>query len=62
MFVAIHELAHIMSLTLGHNKEFMKNFKFLLKNAVEIGIYRNVDYSKNKTDFCGMKITNTPLK
>lgn len=62
MFVAIHELAHIMSITIGHNKEFMKNFKFLLENAVEIGVYQKVDYTKQNTDFCGMKITNTPLK
>jgi len=62
MFVAIHELAHIMSVTLGHNKEFMTNFKFLLNNAVEVGVYKKVDYTKNNTEFCGMKITNTPLK
>lgn len=62
MFVAIHELAHIMSVTLGHNKEFMTNFKFLLENAVEVGVYEKIDYNKNSVDFCGMKITNTPLK
>ena len=29
-FVAIHELAHIMSVDTGHTKEFWTNFKFLL--------------------------------
>ena len=40
MFVAIHELAHIASETIGHNDEFWNNFKFLLDNAVEIKIYK----------------------
>ena len=28
-FVALHELAHIMSVSIGHTKEFWKNFKFM---------------------------------
>ena len=31
-FVAIHELGHVMSKTVGHNDEFWENFKFLLQN------------------------------
>ena len=61
MFVTIHELAHIMSRTYGHNQEFNNNFKFLLINAIKIGIYQNIDYSKNKTNFCGMVVDNSPL-
>ena len=26
MFVAIHELAHVMSVTIGHNKEFYTKY------------------------------------
>lgn len=61
MFVTIHELAHIMSKTYGHNQEFNNNFKFLLINAIKIGIYQNINYSKNKTNFCGMIVDNSPL-
>ena len=61
MFVTLHELAHIMSKSYGHNDEHHKNFKFLLINAIKIGIYNNVNYSKNKTDFCGMVVDNSPL-
>ena len=61
MFVAIHELAHIMSLSLGHNEEFKRNFKFLLKRAIEIGVYKKKDYSKENVKFCGMEIKSTPL-
>ena len=59
-FVSIHEVAHIMTKSVGHNKEFWDNFKFLLENAKEIGIYSPVDYAKNPTEYCGMDITDNP--
>ena len=46
-FVAIHELGHVMTESVGHTKEFWQNFKFLLKDAVKLGIYKPVDYKKN---------------
>ena len=60
-FVAIHELGHVMSKTVGHNDEFWENFKFLLQNAVEMQIYNPIDYKKNPTEYCGMTITDNPL-
>jgi len=59
-FVGIHELAHTMTTSIGHKQEFWKNFKFLLENAVKIGIYTPVDYKKNKQSYCGMLITDNP--
>ena len=59
-FVAIHELGHVMTESVGHKKEFWQNFKFLLKNAVKIGIYQPVDYKKKPKNYCGMKITDNP--
>jgi hypothetical protein len=59
-FVAIHELAHIMSATVGHNDEFWNNFKYLLDNAVEMGIYKPIDYRKDPEGYCGMDITDNP--
>jgi hypothetical protein len=60
-FVAIHELAHTMTESIGHEEEFWDNFKFLLENAVKCKIYRPVDYSKKPKDYCGMKINESPL-
>jgi hypothetical protein len=60
-FVAIHELSHIMTKTEGHKQEFWKNFKFLLENAKDAGIYEPVDYKNEPQDYCGMKITDNPL-
>ena len=60
-FVAIHELAHIMSESTGHTEEFWDNMKYLLEEASKQGIYNPVDYSKNPTDYCGTEINSTPL-
>jgi len=60
-FVAVHELGHVMTESVGHTKEFWQNFKFLLKNAVKIGIYQPIDYKKKPKNYCGMKITDNPF-
>jgi len=60
MFVTIHELAHIMSKSIGHNQEFYKNFKFLLTEAVEAGIYSPVNFQSNPVKYCGVNVTNNP--
>lgn len=60
MFVAIHEVAHIMTKSIGHKPEFWNNFKFLLENAAEIGVYTPVDYKENPESYCGMEITDNP--
>ncbi len=59
-FVAIHELSHLMTKSIGHEDEFWNNFKFLLKCAVEIGIYKPVDYSNEPQSYCGMEIDDNP--
>ena len=60
MFVALHELAHTMTKSIGHTQEFWNNFRVLLRNARNLGIYERVDYDKNPVDYCGTKITNDP--
>jgi hypothetical protein len=61
MFVGIHEMAHISSETYGHNDEFKENFIFLLKEAISIGVYKNVDYRDNPIHYCGMTLNSNPL-
>ncbi len=62
MYVAIHELAHIVTVSVGHTPEFTKNFKSLLKYAIEANVYKLVDYSKNPEEYCGMNINKNILK
>jgi hypothetical protein len=59
-FVALHELSHIMTKSVGHKQDFWQNFKFLLQNAKAAGIYDPVDYKKNPKNYCGMKINDNP--
>jgi hypothetical protein len=60
-FVAIHELSHIMTVSIGHKQEFWQNFKFLLENAKTANIYDPVDYKKNPEEYCGMTISDNPF-
>jgi len=59
-FVAIHELAHIATQSIGHTDEFWSNFKFLLQEAAKISVYNPVDYKKEPRQYCGMTITDNP--
>lgn len=59
-FVAIHELAHVMSESVGHGPEFWKNFRFLLKEAISIDIYQYQDFREKPVAYCGTQITDTP--
>jgi len=60
-FVALHELSHIMTSSIGHKQDFWKNFKFLLENAKIAKIYDPVDYKNNPENYCGMTITDNPF-
>jgi hypothetical protein len=59
-FVALHELSHLMTKSIGHEPEFWENFKFLLKHAVDLGVYHPEDYGKYSKTYCGMEITDNP--
>ena len=61
-FVAIHELAHIMTKSVGHTPEFWSNFKRLLKEAVENKLYEKENYSNNPKEYCGIKVSDSPLE
>ena len=60
-FVAIHELAHIMTKSVGHTPEFWDNFKRLLKEAINENLYTKEDYTNNPKEYCGIKVTDSPL-
>jgi predicted metal-dependent hydrolase len=61
MFVLIHELAHLMTASIGHTPEFWTNMRMLLQDCIKIGVYTSVNYSKNPVKYCGMTISDTPL-
>ena len=60
MFVALHELSHIATKSVGHTTEFWENFKFIIQNAEKANIYKPVNYKENPKNYCGMTITDSP--
>jgi len=60
LFVAIHELSHIATKSIGHQDEFWSNFKFLLTEASRIKIYVPINYKKKPARYCGTNITDNP--
>jgi predicted metal-dependent hydrolase len=61
-FVSIHELGHLMTKSIGHDPEFWQNMRLLLKIAIDNGLYKNVDFNKKPEPYCGITISDTPLK
>lgn len=59
-FVSLHELSHIMTVSVGHTTEFWDNFKFLIIQAKKIKIYEPKDYNKKNVNYCGMEIKDSP--
>jgi len=60
MFVAIHELSHIATKSIGHKTDFWENFKFLLEHAKEAAIHDPSDYKNSPKEYCGMNLNDNP--
>ena len=43
------------------SEEFWTNFKRLLNEAIKMGIYKKEDYSNKPKEYCGIKVTDSPL-
>ena len=61
MFVVLHEMGHLSSVSIGHTKEFWDNFKWILEESINIGIYIKQDFDSKPVEYCGMSITSSPL-
>ena len=60
MFVVLHELAHVMSISYGHNEEFRNNFSFIVHLASALGYYKPEEFGSEPVDYCGTEINTTP--
>jgi cystathionine beta-lyase family protein involved in aluminum resistance len=61
LFVALHEISHIMTVSVNHTPEFWDNFKFVLKECQGKGIYKCIDFSANPQSYCGITVTSSPF-
>jgi predicted metal-dependent hydrolase len=60
-YVVLHEMAHIASNNIGHDEEFKSNFIFLLKIAIALKLYKEVNYEKYPVKYCGMEVSENLL-
>lgn len=61
MFVALHEVGHVCTESMGHTDEFWDNFRWLLEESIQVGIYRQQDFKTKPKEYCGITITDSPL-
>jgi hypothetical protein len=60
VFVSLHEMAHVITPTIGHGPDFWNNFAWLLKQAEQLGIYKYQDFKARPVSYCGLHITDSP--
>jgi hypothetical protein len=60
LFVAIHELGHVCTESVGHGPDFWNNFGWLLKEAEALGIYKYTNFAAHPVSYCGVHITDAP--
>ena len=62
LFVVLHEFAHLSTESIGHTEEFWDNFRWILEESINIGIYIKQDFKVKNEEYCGMTITSSPLE
>lgn len=60
VFVSLHEMAHMITDSIGHEPEFWNNFGWLLREAEKIGVYQYQDFKAHPVRYCGTNITDSP--
>ena len=59
-FVALHEMAHTGTQSIGHTPEFWNHFAWLIKQAEHVKIYEYMDFAAHPVEYCGVHITDSP--
>ena len=59
-FVALHELSHVCTESVGHGPDFWNNFGWLLKEAEAANLYSYTDFQAHPVSYCGVYITDSP--
>jgi hypothetical protein len=58
MYPAIHELGHMACKEVGHTQMFWTIFKGMINEAMEIGLYKKMDFKGNPQPYCGIVISS----
>jgi len=59
MYVALHEISHVACPEYNHTPLFKKIFRFFCEEAIEMGIYKKIEFNISPKEYCGMKINDT---
>ena len=59
MYVVIHEMAHFACPDVGHGLLFKKIFRKFIEEAININLYKKVDYSEHPVEYCGMTLSSS---
>jgi len=60
VFVALHEMSHVGTSSIGHTPEFWNHFAWILEQAEELGVYKYTNFSAHPVEYCGVHITDSP--
>jgi hypothetical protein len=60
LFVALHEMSHVGTASIGHTPEFWNHFAWVLEQAERVKIYEYTDFSAHPVEYCGVHITDSP--
>lgn len=61
MFVMMHELGHIATVSYGHTTEFWRNMRYLLEMGQYTGHYEFVDHDDIPVMLCGKYLGPSPM-
>ena len=59
MYVLLHEISHVACPEYDHTPLFKMIFRFLCEEAIELGIYKKIDFHNEPKEYCGMKIDDS---
>jgi len=60
LFVALHEMSHVGTASIGHTPEFWNHFAWVLEQAERVKIYEYTDFAAHPVEYCGVHITDSP--
>ena len=61
MYVALHEISHVACPEYDHTPLFIKIFRFICEEGIEMGIYKKIDFPTNPQEYCGMQIKDSVI-
>jgi len=59
MYVVLHEMAHVACPEYGHTELFKKIFAFFTNVAIEMGLYKKIEFNNEPAEYCGLMITES---